>query len=623
MSKLERTLEDCLVRLVSGEATLEDCLASYPEHAEELRRSLTAIRYMERGRGVSPSPAFKARTRARLITHINTRSRRRPAAQRTTIRPLLGFYLVFVRVFKLAFSAAPLLLLFLMTGTVLAQTALPGDALYGWRVTSERVWRSLHLNPIKADLTLAERHARDLIQVAGDPEAEPLARRDYEQTLNDLSAHRPLPELISQPLAQQKAQLEQVDVDVPKLDELLAAANPPETRLTLAYQATAAEAGRITYSLTITNNGPTSPVTATVVSRLSPLETLVTTGEPTCARSADEALTCTVANITTNTPRRLTLTTAVPPCYSGLITNTVSVTGTDKVVNTNPDNQAVAETRVAVSFLGPARMVYVQSGGRRHDLVGAVVSTAPPLTDNLQLHAGAPAWSPDGRQLAFFGEEGISELDGIYRQGNGVWLMDIVNGQAQPPRLIVDQDHVKNMTWSPDGTKLAFEVGPPGQRREIVVVDPRDGHQISRFAGEQPAWRPDSQKLVMTACIEDCGLWQVNFDGSGAEQLTFGDSDSYPAWSPGGEYLVFASARQGDWEIYRLRPADGELVRLTDRPGSDTTPVFGRCGEIYIRTDAYGDWRITVMKLDGSDETTVVEGVGESDDWGLARPAVH
>jgi Tol biopolymer transport system component len=78
--------------------------------------------------------------------------------------------------------------------------------------------------------------------------------------------------------------------------------------------------------------------------------------------------------------------------------------------------------------------------------------------------------------------------------------------------------------------------------------------------------------------------------------------------------------------VYRALLADleAELVRLTNRPGTDTTPVFSPDGrELYIRTDAFGGWQITAMAVDGSNERTIRTDIGQSDDWGLARPAVN
>jgi TolB protein len=187
------------------------------------------------------------------------------------------------------------------------------------------------------------------------------------------------------------------------------------------------------------------------------------------------------------------------------------------------------------------------------------------------------------------------------------------------------QDHLKALDWSPDGAKLAVEVGIPNLPHEIVVLDAQDGQELSRFPGEQPAWSPDSRTLIIKSCSPGCGLWQVEIDGSPVKQITSNGTDSYPAWSPDGQYLAFSSLqRAGNWEIYWLRLADEHIFQVTDRPGTDTTPVFGPCGqEIYLRTDEYGSWWITAVKLDGSDEYKIREGVGPTNDWGLARPAVH
>jgi TolB protein len=182
------------------------------------------------------------------------------------------------------------------------------------------------------------------------------------------------------------------------------------------------------------------------------------------------------------------------------------------------------------------------------------------------------------------------------------------------------------MDWAPGGVKLAAEIGPPGVSHQILVIDTRDGSEISRFPGEQPAWSPDSQELIIKSCAPECGLWKVGFDGQGGELLTKDSTDSYPTWSSTGQYVVFTSrARTGDWEIYRLGLTDGDLVRLTNRPGTDTTPIFSPDGlEIYLRTDAFGkDWRIMAMSVDGRKERPIVDDIGPSNDWGLARPAVH
>jgi Tol biopolymer transport system component len=262
----------------------------------------------------------------------------------------------------------------------------------------------------------------------------------------------------------------------------------------------------------------------------------------------------------------------------------------------------------------------VQSNGQNHDL-GTVSSTGRLITEQLQRMASAPTWSPDGKKLAFYGEPGLNQLGGDYAKGSGVWIYDV---ETDIPSYLFQIDHVLNMSWSPDGTKLAVEIGTPDLPHQIFVIDTRDSKEISRFVGEQPTWSPSSQELVIKSCSPDCGLWKVGFDGSGGILLTDDPTDSYPTWSSTGGYVAFTSRRTGDWEIYRLNLADSSLIRVTHRPGSDTTPIFSPDGlEIYIRTDAFGQgWQITAFSVDGRNERIVRDGVGPSDDWGLARPAV-
>ncbi|MCB0156292.1 MAG: PD40 domain-containing protein, partial [Anaerolineae bacterium] len=268
----------------------------------------------------------------------------------------------------------------------------------------------------------------------------------------------------------------------------------------------------------------------------------------------------------------------------------------------------------------PATVVYVQSNGATHNL-GLVSSVGQLINGDLHRRASAPTWAPDGRRVAFYGEPGISDFGGIYAQGTGVWLIDVPTGALE---LLYAVDHIHSMAWSPDGSKLALEVGPPGVTHQVFIINAETGEEISRFPGEQPAWGPDGGELIIKSCNPECGLWRVGFDGGSGRLLTPGSTDSYPTWSPDGRFIVYTSrATSGDWEIYRLDLETNVVQPLTSRAGSDTTPVFSSDGrEIYFRTDAYGAWRVMAMAIDGTGERLVQDDVGVSEDWGLARPAV-
>jgi Tol biopolymer transport system component len=99
---------------------------------------------------------------------------------------------------------------------------------------------------------------------------------------------------------------------------------------------------------------------------------------------------------------------------------------------------------------------------------------------------------------------------------------------------------------------------------------------------------------------------------------TGSDFDTFPTWSPRGDWIGFTSKRDGDYEIYRIRPDGTGLQRLTHSPGNDAHPAFSPDGEWIAFSTArqgfkdeavglllsatfqpYGE--IAVMRPDGSD----------------------
>lgn len=75
-------------------------------------------------------------------------------------------------------------------------------------------------------------------------------------------------------------------------------------------------------------------------------------------------------------------------------------------------------------------------------------------------------------------------------------------------------------------------------------------------------------------------IWLADSDGSRVVQLTRGDRDSEPAWSPDDRTLAFTSARGGPPQLYAIDvAAGGEARRLTDRPAGATTANFSHDGK--------------------------------------------
>lgn len=171
----DKIVEDCLKRLSNGSSTTEQCLAYYPKYARLLRPLLETALLLYLGREVKPLPAFNAYTHDALIQYIQTHPHRpkiiiTPAFQRT------------------ALTFAVLVVAFLVTGTVHAQSALPGETFYAWKRTSEQAWRVLSPDLVSTDIILAERRLGEWIAVSNDPSLSGSAKLNYLEALNRLKS---------------------------------------------------------------------------------------------------------------------------------------------------------------------------------------------------------------------------------------------------------------------------------------------------------------------------------------------------------------------------------------------------------------------------------------------------
>ncbi|HEX6034057.1 MAG TPA: hypothetical protein VFY83_06460 [Anaerolineales bacterium] len=203
---LETILDTCLYQIEEGESSIDECLARYPEHAAQLQPLLVAATKLARGREVMPDPSYRLRARSQLNVYMQ----RNP--QRKRVSPMF---------WRFSIAFATVMMLFLASGTAFAQQALPGDALYNWKLTSEHVWRYTSSDQIGYDIALSNRRMNELLVVSGDEARRASAIQNYERLLikfqnaeNAGDRARILPVL----RAQHQALLE-AGVVVPELEE--------------------------------------------------------------------------------------------------------------------------------------------------------------------------------------------------------------------------------------------------------------------------------------------------------------------------------------------------------------------------------------------------------------------
>jgi hypothetical protein len=211
MNDLEQVLEHCLKRLMEGRSTLEECLSSYPEHAAQLEPLLqNAIGLIQASREIYISPIFKSRGRAKLTLHMMDHPHQKPNKVSLIWR-------------HFAVSAAVFVLALLSVGTVRAQSALPGDLFYAWKLTSERVWRGISPDGSHVDLLLADRRVREIVATADDPDHRERAMHDYEEILKRLQSgvNTDSEGQILSTLQSNQKSLKDAGLSVPQLDEYL------------------------------------------------------------------------------------------------------------------------------------------------------------------------------------------------------------------------------------------------------------------------------------------------------------------------------------------------------------------------------------------------------------------
>lgn len=123
---------------------------------------------------------------------------------------------------RMGLNVAILVFALIMTNTVFAQGALPGESLYNWKLASERIWRVVSIDPLGTDLELSNRRITEYVAVSHDNDETRRARirTDYNALLvrfqaEDDEVNRAR---INQVLKTQQDSLHDEGLSLPELD---------------------------------------------------------------------------------------------------------------------------------------------------------------------------------------------------------------------------------------------------------------------------------------------------------------------------------------------------------------------------------------------------------------------
>jgi Tol biopolymer transport system component/DNA-binding winged helix-turn-helix (wHTH) protein len=195
-----------------------------------------------------------------------------------------------------------------------------------------------------------------------------------------------------------------------------------------------------------------------------------------------------------------------------------------------------------------------------------------------------PAWSPDGRMIAF------ASLGGSLRTTARVWIVSLEDGSGAPVTAGRHFDH--HPEWSADGRRLFF-LSDRGGTSDVWTVAIQDSGAprgepapLTQGAGVGSfALSKDGRRLAYSKHVERSNIWSAPLRRSEqlrwemARPLTSEDQVvEFLEVSRDGRQIVFDSTRSGNSDIWTMRSEGSALRRVTDDAGDEWHPTLSPDG---------------------------------------------
>lgn len=195
-----------------------------------------------------------------------------------------------------------------------------------------------------------------------------------------------------------------------------------------------------------------------------------------------------------------------------------------------------------------------------------------------------PAWSPDGRWLAYHSHRSDGPIPAYGAPGttDDLYLKRAGEPGAEEIRLTDFGWEVGMADWSPDGRRLVFDSwergGTAGVAHPwIATIDPASGKLVRAERIPLPpeltgtllaAWSPTRDEIVLVQRIEGTrqALWLIAPDGADARRIHEFESTTYGGvdWTPDGDTLVFGGLAGGRMQLFALARQGGAARQLTN-----------------------------------------------------------
>jgi TolB protein len=207
------------------------------------------------------------------------------------------------------------------------------------------------------------------------------------------------------------------------------------------------------------------------------------------------------------------------------------------------------------------------------------------------------------------GEKGAfnTQIAYITSTGTGTaktYTLMVADSDGYSPQTILRSSQpLMSPAWSADGRQIAY-VSFENKAAEIFLQDVGTGsrRKVASFKGINgaPAWSPDGQRLALTLSQDgNPEIYVMELNSKALKRLTSSPAiDTEPVWSPDGKSIVFTSDRGGSPQLYRIAAWGGQPQRLTFdgkyNAGADFSPDGRKLAMVHGEGGAY---RIAVLDL--------------------------
>jgi len=216
----------------------------------------------------------------------------------------------------------------------------------------------------------------------------------------------------------------------------------------------------------------------------------------------------------------------------------------------------------------------------------------------------------------FTGDKGVfsTRIAFVVRAGSR-YTLRIADADGEGGQVaLASPDPIISPAWSPDGRQLAY-VSFESQKAVVWVQDVSSGarRSLANFRGSNsaPAWSPDGRQLALTLSREGGSqLFLMASEGGTPRRLTQSNAiDTEAAWSPDGKSIVFVSDRGGGPQVYRIAASGSEPQRLTFSGSYNISPALSPDGKAmaYVSRLAGGAFRLHLMDLASGTVTALTD----------------